>query len=125
MTERSEDIALGVRVSSDAAPQAESWRVTNVAALNEALTGIIGDEISCTVQLDGMVPTWMTDPCAGGTIELVEGNQRTLLTCAPGNGWQLTGPSTVEIMGTACMALQNATNASLDASFPCDTIIFE
>lgn len=115
----------GIGRAPGAAPQAESWRVTNVAALNEALTGIIGDEISCTVQLDGMVPTWMTDPCAGGTIELVEGNQRTLLTCAPGNGWQLTGPSTVEIMGTACMALQNATNASLDASFPCDTIIFE
>ena len=67
----------------------------------------------------------VTSSLQGGTIELVEGNQRTLLTCAPGNGWQLTGPSTVEIMGTACMALQNATNASLDASFPCDTIIFE
>lgn len=115
----------GIGAAPSTSPPAMSWRVNDVAALNAALTGIIGDEISCTIELNGMVPTWQTDPCAGGTIELVEGAQRTMLTCAPGNGWQLTGPSTVEIMGAACLQLKAATMATLDASFPCDTVIFE
>lgn len=115
----------GIGRAPGASPQAESWRVTNVAALNAALTGIIGDEISCTIQLAGMVPSWTEDACSDGTIELVEGAQRTTIPCAPGNGWQLTGPSTVEIMGTSCLQLKAATNATLDASFPCDTVIFD
>ena len=120
-----DDLAnAGLGRAVDASPAAPSWRVDNVAALNAALSGIIGNEISCTVELAGQVPTWSTDPCAGGTIELVEGTNRTTLQCAPGNGWQLVGPSTVEIMGTACNALKAATNATLDASFPCDTVIF-
>jgi hypothetical protein len=115
----------GIGAAPNASPAAMSWRVNDVAALNTALTSIIGDEISCTIELNGSVPTWQSDPCAGGTIELVQGAQRTMLLCAPGNGWQLTGPSTVEIMGTACQQLQAASMASLDASFPCDTVIFE
>jgi len=115
----------GIGASPSASPPAMSWRVNDVEALNTALTGIIGDEISCTIELNGSVPSWQTDPCAGGTIELVEGAERTSLVCAPGNGWQLTGPSTVEIMGTACLQLKAATMATLDASFPCDTVIFE
>jgi hypothetical protein len=120
-----DDLAnAGLGRAVDASPASPSWRVDNVAALNAALSGIIGNEISCTVELAGQVPSWSTDPCAGGTIELVEGANRTTLQCAPGDGWQLVGPSTVEIMGTACDALKAATNATLDASFPCDTVIF-
>lgn len=115
----------GIGADPDAMPAAMSWRVNDVEALNAALTAIIGDEISCTIELNGSVPTWSTDPCAGGTIEIVEGTVRTPLACSPGNGWQLTGPSTVEIMGTSCLQLKAATNATLDASFPCDTVIFD
>ena len=82
------------------------------------------ETVACDQQiqeLDGPCGTmWVGQQPAGASCGLdVE-----FFVCAPGNGWQLIGPSTVEIMGTSCLQLKAATNATLDASFPCDTVIF-
>ena len=113
----------GVGASLSASPAAESWRIGSVTALESALNGIIGAEISCELALNGTAPGWETDRCSGGSIDLVEGGTRMSIPCDGTNGWQLTSDTTVEIFGTWCDTLKATGTATIDATFPCDTII--
>jgi hypothetical protein len=93
---------------------APSYRVRDDRGLRDALRGIVGGELSCTVPLKGKVVT--EDPCVG-SVRL--GGEP--LGCNAPNGWRLVDESTIEIQGSACATLK--TGKLLEASFPCDTAI--
>lgn len=120
-----DDLANAGLGRSGADPQAESWRVTSVSELEDAINGIVGSEISCEVTLEGMV-TDISDGCSGGEVVMVSpGGQRTTIPCdnTSSNGWRLTSNTTFEIFGQACMSLKQTPGVTLEASFPCGSVI--
>jgi hypothetical protein len=71
---------------------------------------------SCAFALDGKV----TD---GGETQGTVTLNGMALTLNDPNGWRLSGPSTIELTGTACETVKNTENVSLNAQFPCGIVI--
>lgn len=81
--------------------------------LVDSLTAIIGATASCDVQLHGRVQPGRD--CTG--VVTLEDRE---LACNDADGYRLKDDrQTLELTGSACVALQQATNAKLSASFPC------
>ncbi|MFN0252541.1 MAG: vWA domain-containing protein [Kofleriaceae bacterium] len=96
-------------------PGAPYYVATNPGALTTTLDTIIGGIVSCELTISGRVDP----PQAGNGVVRLDG--QPLLY---GLEWTMAGPSTLRILGGACTALRTIPNASIDATFPCGTVIF-
>lgn len=99
-------------------PDAEYWNVGDDASLRQALTEIVGAQLGCEVQLSGSVSSG--DACDGTVI--LNGDE---LECGEDNGWELSTPRTIRLLGTACDTLKADPNVFLDVRFPCSVGIVE
>jgi hypothetical protein len=90
------------------------YRASNPAELQAAFATIIGGVVSCQLDLDGSV-----DPtqAASGTVTL-DGNALMY-----GTDWDLVDNDTIELLGAACDTLQNTSNPTVTAVFPCGAVI--
>lgn len=114
--EHLQDVAnagVGVRGGD---PDAPFYVAGDDDGLRDSLRAIIGGELSCVVELDGVI-----DPAAAceGSVVL---NGREL-DCDDPNGWEAIDGTHIEILGDSCDELQDATGATLEANFPCDVIL--
>jgi hypothetical protein len=115
----------GVGDDSGETESAESWRITSLTDLQNAIDGIVQGEISCTVNLQGEV-TDLAAGCATGEVAFIgPGDTRTPIACDPEDGWSLLDESTMRLNGDACDTLRNTPGLTLDASFPCDVVIID
>jgi Mg-chelatase subunit ChlD len=92
------------------------WQAGDDASLRQALTDIIGAQVSCDVTLQGSVQSG--DPCLG-TVEL--NSQK--LGCKDKDGWELIDPKHIRLLGKACSDFKTVSNAQVHARFPCDVQI--
>jgi hypothetical protein len=90
------------------------WTAMDDASLKLALTDIISAQVSCDVELKGHVEG---DPCSGKV--MLSGRD---LTCKDPNGWQLSDPSHVRLLGTACSEFQKEEVSTLHVEFPCEAL---
>lgn len=90
------------------------YTANSPAQLQAAFQQIIGGVVSCDLMITGNI-----DPsqAAGGTVTL-DGQTLTY-----GTDWTLVGGNTIELQGSACDTLKNTANPSVDASFPCGSVI--
>jgi len=93
-------------------PDAEYWEVGDDASLRGALMDIVGSQLGCEVQLSGSVADG--DACDG--MVTIDGEP---LTCDDPNGWELSTPRTIRLLGSACDRLKSDDDVVLDVSFPC------
>ena len=93
-------------------PDAPYWNSDNDATLRDALTQIIGAQVSCEVTLKGEVQSG--DAC-DGTVTL----GGTPLVCKDKNGWELVDSKHIRLLGDACNNFKNQKAAVVHASFPC------
>ena len=110
--EHQQDIAnagLGLGPGGDA----QYWRAGDDQTLREALLDIVGGQLTCEVQLQGAVESG--DPCLGSvTLNGVE------LGCNQDDGWELSTPHTIRLLGQACDELKTKDDVLLEVAFPCD-----
>jgi len=87
--------------------------------LEDAFEEIIDANLSCKVELNGKV---VGDPCLGTVT--INGEPHPL-TCNPGNGngWKLTSPTEIEILGPACDRLKMSKTPKVDTKFPCGVVV--
>jgi hypothetical protein len=99
-------------------PNAPYWTAGDDATLRTALTEIIGAQVSCEVTLKGSVESG--NPC-DGTVEL----NGVKLECKGKDGWELTDPKHIRLLGKACNDFKTQKTAMVHASFPCSVqVIF-
>lgn len=103
-------------IGRDASNPAPFWRAGDDASLRQALTEIIGSQVSCDVALNGRVESG--DPCSG-TVRL----NSVELMCNDENGWELADPNHIRLRGRACSDWKTLRNALINAQFPCDVQI--
>ena len=94
-------------------PAAMYWTAGDDTSLRAALTEIVSAQISCDVALQGAVRGG--DPCLG-TVEL----NGSKLECKGKDGWELSDPKHLRLLGKACMDYKTLKNAMVHARFPCD-----
>jgi hypothetical protein len=97
-------------------PNAPYWKAGDDASLRQALTDIIGAQISCDVTLKGSLQNG--NEC-DGTVEL-NGKK---LDCNGNDGWKLKDPNHISLMGKACSDFKTLSNALVSARFPCSVDI--
>jgi hypothetical protein len=91
------------------------YQVTTQQALADAFTQIITGTRSCTLTLNGEI-----DPdLANRGMVLLDG---TPVPMSDTNGWKIVNASTIELVGSACDAIQEGQH-TLSASFPCEAIV--
>jgi hypothetical protein len=109
-------------------PDAKAFSPMAPEELSNTLTLLVGGAIGCEVQLDGKVT--IGRECLGS----VAMNGNALPCCkeeaggwmcndAPvtdASGWRLKDERTVELIGEQCVSFLTASEASLEARFPCD-----
>jgi Mg-chelatase subunit ChlD len=103
-------------IGRDASNNAPFWRAGDDASLRQALTEIIGSQVSCDVALSGRVESG--DPCSG-TVSL----NSVALECNDENGWELADSNHIRLRGRACDDWKTLRNAQISAQFPCDVQI--
>jgi hypothetical protein len=81
--------------------------------LVQALTSILGNAVSCEVQVTGEVTAGKE--CMGEVT--LNGKP---VACNDANGWRLKDSKSIELLGASCDALRSAPTATLKATFPCD-----
>jgi hypothetical protein len=86
------------------------------AQLATAFNTIVEGIRSCAFALNGTVNAGGE---ADGSVQL----NGMPLSLNDANGWRLSSPSTIELVGTACETVQNSENVALEATFPCGSII--
>ncbi len=104
-------------VGAAAGQNAPYWTADDDQTLRTALTDIIGAQVSCDVELKGRVEG---DPCAG-TVSL----SGRALGCKDKDGWELTDPSHVRLLGQACDMFKREEVSTLNISFPCAAVVLE
>lgn len=134
-----DDLAnAGVGNAVDTVPAADSWRVNSASELSDALLGIVSGQLSCTIDLQGII-TDPSDGCAAGTVTLVDDQLNPTasqpLTCnaacvgdpgsCTGYEWALVNDQQLQLYGAACDDLLDGASPlkAVDASFPCSQII--
>ncbi|MCA9608798.1 MAG: VWA domain-containing protein, partial [Myxococcales bacterium] len=98
-------------------PDAPFWVAGDDMGLRDALTAIIGGELSCVVTLEGMIQD--PDLACTGTV-LLNGLP---VPCDDPNGWRVIDATHIELRGDACDTLQTTPAATLEATFPCDVVL--
>lgn len=98
-------------------PDAPYWVAGDDQGLRDALTAIVGGELSCVVELNGRIDD-VSQACTGRVV--LNGRD---LACDDPNGWRVIDDTHIELLGDACTELQSGPGARLDASFPCGIIL--
>lgn len=96
------------------------WKANDPQGLQDALASIIGEVLSCTVELDGSI-TNQQKACQTSTVSL----NNVPLVCGDPNGWFVVDATHIELLGTACDRFKLLPTAVLDAAFPCDVITID
>jgi len=91
------------------------YQVTTQQALTMAFQDIITGTRSCTLSLNGEIDPKLADR---GEV-LLDGKP---VPKSDTDGWKVVDGSTIELVGSACDAIQEGVH-SLSASFPCEVII--
>lgn len=91
------------------------YRANNQAELAAAFATIVEGVRSCAFALNGTVNPGGE---ALGTVELNDAP----LVLNDANGWRLSSPTTIELVGAACDTVKNSPDVRLEASFPCNAI---
>ena len=95
--------------------KAAFYVATNPAQLTAAFNAIVGGVLSCDLKLNGQVGA---DDAPSGTVTV----NGTTLTY--GTDWTLDPDGiTIHLLGNACTMLKATAAATVDASFPCGTVI--
>jgi hypothetical protein len=96
--------------------QAPFYVATNPAELTAAFNTIIGGVLSCDLELNGQVDP--ADAPSGNVI--VNGMNLTY-----GTDWTLDPDGrTIHLLGNACTMLKDTAASTVDATFPCGSVIF-
>jgi hypothetical protein len=95
-------------------PNAMYYTANSPASLSTAFQAIIGGVLSCDLTISGQV-----DPATamGGTVTL---NGHVLMY---GTDWTVVNGTTIHLLGAACTELKSTPNPTVDASFPCGSVI--
>src|SRR5690606_16752937 len=96
------------REASDPAPY---WTATDTAGLEEALSSIVGEVVSCTLELSGQI---VPERACTGTVRL---GDEELMCNDSERGWRPIDSTHIELTGTACDDLQSS-DAAVTARFP-------
>jgi hypothetical protein len=99
-------------IGEDGAPY---WVAGDDQGLRDALTAIVGGQLSCVVALNGELTL---EIACEGTVLL---NGRPL-TCDAPDGWRAVDETHIELQGAACDELQGTPDALLEATFPCEAV---
>jgi hypothetical protein len=113
-------------------PMAHTFTPTDPGALIGTLSNLLGGAIGCNISLNGKVTAGLE--CTGTVLmgakklPCCQTPQGMGAMCdgAPTttpNGWRLTDPSTIELIGETCTEFLVGVDSSLDAQFPCDVFI--
>jgi hypothetical protein len=95
-------------------PNAPYYLANSPAQLATAFKQIIGNVTSCDLMISGNIDQ---TTASEGTVTL------NGMTLTYGTDWTLLNGNTIELLGNACMTLQQSTNPVVDASFPCGAVI--
>jgi hypothetical protein len=95
------------------------WKADNDQGLEDALAAIIGEALSCTLELEGEIIDTVK-ACEEGTV-VINGEQ---IYCSNSgsnseNGWRVVDKKHIELLGQACTTLKSSPSVTLEASFPC------
>lgn len=93
------------------------WIAGDDEGLRTALRTIIAGEVSCTLELSGRIDTEMA--CDGSIVEMT--GREAPLEC--GTDWRAIDQTHIEILGDACAEFLESRGATIDARFPCHTIL--
>ena len=104
---------VGVGKAPDDAMPAPYYQALDAMQLVDAFEEIIGNFVSCELLIEGEVDL---EQACEGTV-LLDGVE---LEC--GVDWDITSPTTLELMGAACATLQDGGDHMVDASWPCGAI---
>jgi len=113
--EHLQDMANAGLGRSPGDPDAPFWVGDDDDGLREALTTIVGGELSCELELNGRLSM---DIACSGTVVLND----SVLPCDDPNGWRANDETHIELLGDACDELLNTPGATLRATFPCDAV---
>jgi uncharacterized protein YegL len=88
--------------------------------LTKQLNAIVGDAISCTVQLDSKngEGVKVSEACRGK----VYLNSKEI-ECNGSNGWKLVDETHIELQGESCKSFKNNGKSILNGTFPCDVVV--
>ncbi len=106
----------GLGLPANAPDAAPFYRPNDEAELIDQINTIIYGTRPCTFTLNGAVQAGSE---AKGVVEL----NGTPLSYGDANGWRLTSPTELEIVGEACATAKNSPSASITARFPCGAVI--
>jgi hypothetical protein len=97
-----------------------AFPVNSKDELVTTLTGLIGNKMGCSLQLNGRVEVGRE--CQdGGYVKL---NDQTL-ECNGANGWKLTDTDHIQLQGNACTQFLGNSAAVITAAFPCDVVVIK
>ena len=121
--DRASDVHAGSH-RRNSARSAELWRETpedvrtslEPETLAEAFWEIILGSRACTLTLNEEVYEGMENQCT----VTVEGEDLEYQT---ENGWQLTGPAEIEILGLTCEAILDGTLSNIEVVCPCGVMV--
>jgi hypothetical protein len=98
-------------------PDAPYWVAGDDAGLREALRTIIGGELSCELELRGMISD--LSRAYDGTVLL----NRMPVPCDDPDGWRAIDATHIELRGESCRRLLSTPDVLLEARFPCDVVL--
>lgn len=101
------------RVAGD--PPAAFWVATDAVGLNDALTTIIGDVVSCDIELVGTINP---EQACRGVVSLDD----RVLECRDPNGWEAIDSTHIRLLGAACAELRGR-GGSVRGRFPCEIVL--
>lgn len=106
---------IGAGLADNANPGATIYSPRNPDELTNTLTKLIGDVVSCNVELKGALTV---DRACEGTVTM---NGQPLM-CNGESGWKVLDETHIELMGTACTSFKSDPSVSLEARFPCGVV---
>lgn len=107
---------------------AVTFSPTNPDDLIKTLAGLLGGAVGCHIALNGTVTVGQeclgTVEQNGAPLACCQANTPGALSCgaastAAPNGWQLTDPHSIELVGDACTSFLLGSGSVLSARFPC------
>jgi hypothetical protein len=97
-------------------PMQRFYRANSQAELKDAFQTIVNGVRSCAFALNGMVKDGAETE---GTV-ILDG---AVLPLNSANGWRLSSPTTIELVGDACETIKDDKKHELSASFTCGSIV--
>jgi hypothetical protein len=109
-------------------PMAQTYTPTTPEDLVSALSALVGGAIGCEITLEGKVQ--VGEECRGRVVSNLQDlpccqEGPSGMTCggnpvATADGWRLTAPSTIELVGQACTNFLSGRDVNISAEFPCE-----